>query len=273
DAVDIVGTGGDQLGTVNISTMAAIVTAAAGYPVLKHGSRSASGRTGSSEFLEALGVKLDLSPERLTEVFEQTGIAFFFAPLFHPALKNVAPLRKELGVPTTFNFLGPLANPVQPIATALGVANQAILPVVAGELVNRGRTAIVFRGQDGLDELTTTGTSQLYIIKDKAVEEIEFSPESLGISLSRIDDLIGGDAEQNAKTAKALFAGNLGENPILDIVCLNAAAAMTAFDLAQTAGTFNFQETMSKSYRTAREVILEGKAALKLSQWVEETNK
>jgi len=272
-AVDIVGTGGDQLGTVNISTMAAIVTAAAGYPVLKHGSRSASGRTGSSEFLEALGVKLDLSPERLTEVFEQTGIAFFFAPLFHPALKNVAPLRKELGVPTTFNFLGPLANPVQPIATALGVANQAILPVVAGELVNRGRTAIVFRGQDGLDELTTTGTSQLYIIKDKAVEEIEFSPESLGISLSRIDDLIGGDAEQNAKTAKALFAGNLGENPILDIVCLNAAAAMTAFDLAQTAGTFNFQETMSKSYRTAREVILEGKAALKLSQWVEETNK
>jgi anthranilate phosphoribosyltransferase len=140
DAVDIVGTGGDLVGTVNISSMASIVAAASGVPVLKHGSRSASGKTGSSEMLEVLGVRLDLSPAQVRQVFENAGITFFFAPVFHPAMRFVAPVRKQLGVPTTFNFLGPLANPAQPIATALGVADETIAPLMAQELAQRGRT-------------------------------------------------------------------------------------------------------------------------------------
>ena len=126
DALDIVGTGGDLVGTVNISSMASILASASGIPVMKHGSKSASGKTGSSEMLEVLGIKLDLSPQRVAEVFRQTGITFFFAPVFHPAMRHVAPIRKQLGVPTTFNFLGPLANPAQPVATSLGVANALI---------------------------------------------------------------------------------------------------------------------------------------------------
>lgn len=173
DAVDIVGTGGDQLGTVNISSMAAMVAAATGVPVLKHGSRSASGKTGSSEFLEALGVKLELTPERIAEIFQKIGLGFFFAPLFHPALKNVAPIRKSLGVPTTFNFLGPLVNPVQPLATALGVANPEVLPRITDQLASRERTAIVFRGKDGLDELTTTTNSYVNLTKGGTVKSLK----------------------------------------------------------------------------------------------------
>ncbi|MEN9706899.1 MAG: hypothetical protein RIS31_465, partial [Actinomycetota bacterium] len=159
DAVDIVGTGGDMVGTVNISSMASILAAATGVPVMKHGSRSASGKTGSSEMLEVLGIRLDLSPERVADVFREVGLTFFFAPVFHPAMRYVAPIRRELGVPTTFNFLGPLANPAQPIATSLGVANLSVAPLMAQEVANRGRSALVFRGNDGLDELTTTGIS------------------------------------------------------------------------------------------------------------------
>ncbi len=149
DAVDIVGTGGDLAGTVNVSSMAAVLCSAAGVPVMKHGSRSASGKTGSSEMLEVLGIRLDLSPERVADVFREIGLTFFFAPVFHPAMRHVAPVRKALGVPTTFNFLGPLANPAQPIATSLGVANRAVAPLMAAEVAARGRSALVFRGSDG----------------------------------------------------------------------------------------------------------------------------
>ena len=172
NAVDIVGTGGDMIGTVNVSTMASIVTSAMGVPVMKHGSRSASGKTGSSEMLEVLGVRLDLSPERVADIFREIGITFFFAPVFHPAMRHVAPIRKQLGVPTTFNFLGPLANPAQPIATSLGVANRLVAPLMAAEVAARGRTALVFRGDDGLDELTTTAASTIWQVSSGEVREL-----------------------------------------------------------------------------------------------------
>ncbi len=272
DAIDIVGTGGDQIGTVNISSMAAIVIAACGYPVLKHGSRSASGKTGASEMLEKLGIKLDLSPEQLSRVFDQVGITFFFAPLFHPALKHVAPIRKEMGVPTTFNFLGPLANPVQPLATALGVANPDLLPLMAGELAQRGRTGILFRGTDGLDELTITGKSYVKLVKNGDIQDTVFDPANLGISYTKLEAVIGGDAEYNAHVARDLFAGNLGEHdPIVQIVALNAAVGMAAYDLAKNSD-FDFMESMNRNYASAMNSITSGLAERKLQDWIQATN-
>jgi anthranilate phosphoribosyltransferase len=269
DAIDIVGTGGDQLGTVNISTMAAIVIAASGYPVLKHGSRSASGKTGSSEMLEALGVKLDLSPEQLAEVFNEIGITFFFAPLFHPALKHVAPIRKEMGVPTTFNFLGPLANPVQPIATALGVAKSEILPLIAGEMAQRGRSAIIFRGADGLDELTTTSNSYVNLVKNGTITSLDFNPASLGFQKAQVSDLVGADAQFNAQVARELFAGQIElGSPIGEIVALNAAVGISAYELAKTAADFSFLDSMQKNYQIAQEAIASGKALAKVQSWI-----
>ncbi len=273
-AIDIVGTGGDQLGTVNISSMAAIVIAACGYPVLKHGSRSASGKTGSSEMLESLGIKLDLTPEQLAEVFQKTKITFFFAPLFHPSLKHVGPTRKALGVPTTFNFLGPLANPVQPIATALGVANRDIAPLIANEIKARNRSAIVFRGSDGLDELTITGPSHVWLVHKNSMTELDFDPKSLGIALGSVKDLLGGDAKDNAEVARDLFAGNLGDRPaIKDIVALNAAVGMAAMELAKSADleSFNFQNVLEQKFALANNSISSGEAQSKMLEWVEAT--
>ena len=271
DAIDIVGTGGDQLGTVNISTMAAIVIAAVGFPVLKHGSRSASGKTGSSEVLDKLGIRLDLSPEQLAQVFEKTNITFFFAPVFHPALKHVAPIRKEMGVPTTFNFLGPLANPVQPVATALGVANPDLVDLIAEEMAARGRTAIIFRGSDGLDELTITGNSLVKLVHSGSISELIFDPETLNIPKTTVNSLIGGDSDQNAQVARDLFAGKLGENsPICQIVALNAAVGITAHELAKSTqlGDFRFMDHMKKNYELSIQAITGGQAESKLSEWV-----
>jgi len=275
DAIDIVGTGGDQLGTVNISSMAAILASAAGYPVLKHGSRSASGKTGSSEMLEALGVNLELSPKQLAEVFEKVGISFFFAPLFHPALKNVGPIRKELGVPTTFNYLGPLANPVQPVATALGVANASVAPLMAAEMASRGRSALVFRGSDGLDELTTTGPNTVWVVSGGKVTESTFDPESLGIKKAQVSDLIGGDAAENAAIARVILSPVselTGEqHSIRDIVALNAAAGIAAYELSKSTSGFDLNSELNKAFDLCRETIANGKAIAKLEAWVSAT--
>jgi anthranilate phosphoribosyltransferase len=272
DAIDIVGTGGDQLGTVNISSMAAILVAATGYPVLKHGSRSASGKTGSSEMLEALGVNLNLNPDQIAKVFEQTGISFFFAPLFHPALKNVGAIRRELGVPTTFNFLGPLANPVQPDATALGVANAQIAPLLAAELASRGRCALVFRGSDGLDELTTTGPSTIWVVSGGKVVETAFNPEQLGIKQALVQDLIGGDSIANAETARVVLGDNedlTGEqSSIRDIVALNAAAGIAAYELSKGKSEFDLLSELGKAFALCHAAINDGKAIAKLNEWV-----
>ena len=275
DAIDIVGTGGDQLGTVNISSMAAIVTAACGYPVLKHGSRSASGKTGSSEMLEALGIRLDLTPEQLAEVFKKAGITFFFAPMFHPSLKNVGPTRKKLGIPTTFNFLGPLANPAQPIATALGVANEVMAPLLAAEMASRGRTALVFRGSDGLDELTTTGKSKIWVVFGGKVTEHSFNPADLGIPQASVEQLLGGDAVENAATTRGVFGENIefkgDRHAIQDIVALNASAGMTAYELNKTSNIseFDLLGSLKKHYLQAQEAINDGTALAKLNQWVD----
>ena len=275
DAIDIVGTGGDQLGTVNISSMAAIVTAACGYPVLKHGSRSASGKTGSSEMLEALGIRLDLTPEQLAKVFKKAGITFFFAPMFHPSLKNVGPTRKKLGIPTTFNFLGPLANPAQPIATALGVANEVMAPLLAAEMASRGRTALVFRGSDGLDELTTTGKSQIWVVFGGKVTEHSFNPADLGIPQASVEQLLGGDAVENAATTRGVFGENIefkgDRHAIQGIVALNASAGMTAYELNKTSNIseFDLLGSLKIHYLQAQEAINDGTALAKLNQWVD----
>lgn len=277
DAVDIVGTGGDQAGTVNISSMASILTAAAGVPVMKHGSRSASGRTGASEMLEVLGVRLDLAPEAVAEVFKEVGLTFFFAPVFHPAMRHVAPIRKELGVPTTFNFLGPLANPAQPIATSLGVANLSVAPLLAAEMASRGRTALVFRGEDGLDELTTTAKSRIWQVSEGQVTEHEFDPRDLGIELVEPERLVGGDAHFNAEVTKKLFSGDTSGNlrAISDIVRLNAAGGLVAYELAKDSSRVDvdLRVRFESAFERVTETMDAGLASKKLSEWVAATQR
>lgn len=272
EALDIVGTGGDMVGTVNISSMAAILASAAGVPVMKHGSRSASGKTGSSEMLEVLGIRLDLSPERVSDVFREVGITFFFAPVFHPAMRYVAPIRRELGIPTTFNFLGPLANPAQPIATSLGVADAAVAPLMASEMAARGRSALVFRGSDGLDELTTTGSSRIWQVARGEVHESEFNPASLGISPASLDDLLGGDPQHNAHVAKSLFENPVG-GPVADIVKLNAAAGLVSFELAKNSSLVatDLAARFAAAFQQVTVALESGAAAEKLSQWMAAT--
>jgi anthranilate phosphoribosyltransferase len=275
DALDIVGTGGDLVGTVNVSSMASILASAAGVPVMKHGSRSASGKTGSSEMLEVLGIKLDISPQRVAEVFKETGITFFFAPVFHPAMRHVAPIRKQLGVPTTFNFLGPLANPAQPIATSLGVANAQIAPLMAQELAERGRFGLVFRGDDGLDELTTTTTSTVWMVTPEGVQQQQLNPADFGIKTASQEALIGGDAQQNAQVARDLFAGKTEKNlgAVRDIVILNAAGGVVAYQAAknpQQSGS-SLKSQFGSAIESVTKSLDDGLAGKKLEQWVTAT--
>ena len=277
DAVDIVGTGGDLVGTVNVSSMASILAAASGVPVLKHGSKSASGKTGSSEMLEVLGIRLDLSPNQVSKVFKECGITFFFAPVFHPAMRHVAPIRKQLGVPTTFNFLGPLANPAQPIATSLGVANAQIAPLMAQEMALRSRSGLVFRGNDGLDELTTTTTSQIWRVRPSGIEEFELDPLKLGLKKASKEQLLGGDPQFNAQIARDLFAnktqGQLGA--VRDIVILNAAGGVVAYQSAKSPqlGSSDIVGLFQVAIENVTRTLESGAANAKLEQWVEATQR
>jgi anthranilate phosphoribosyltransferase len=275
DAVDIVGTGGDLAGTVNISSMAAIVTAGAGIPVLKHGSRSASGKTGSSEMLELLGIRLDLGPEQVSAVFRESGITFFFAPVFHPAMRHVAPVRKELGIPTTFNFLGPLANPAQPIATALGVANRKIAPLMAAELAQRSRAGMVFRSTSGLDELTTGDPVEIWEVCEGRVLESKVDFAAIGLEPVRTEDLVGGDARHNAQIALQLMnePGSAEIRSIREVTLLNAAAAIACYEIAARSGETKTQgdtlaDRILRGYSTAAKSLDSGAAAEKLQHWV-----
>jgi len=275
DAVDIVGTGGDLLGTVNISSMASILTAAAGVPVLKHGSRSASGKTGSSEMLESLCIAVDLAPAQIAAVFKQTGISFFFAQVFHPAMRFVGPVRKLLAVPTTFNFLGPLANPAQPIATSLGVANRSVAPLMASELAARGRSALVFRGTDGLDELSTTSNNEIWQVSGGVVSTSELDSSKLGLKRAEISQLIGGDAAHNAQVARDLFArntsGNLGA--VRDIVVLNAAGGVVSYEMAKdpSKSDISLEMRFADALQRVTLALDSGAAESKLNQWVSAT--
>jgi anthranilate phosphoribosyltransferase len=222
---DLVGTGADGAHTVNISTMATIVAAAAGARMAKHGNRAASSACGAADVLEALGVVIDLPPAATEVLAAELGIAFLFAPLYHPAFRHTAPVRSELGVPTPFNFLGPLTNPARPRSLAVGVADPRMGAVLAGVLAGRGDAALVFHG-GGLDELTTTGPSSVWIAAGGAVTAAEFDPQSVGLPRATLADLRGGDAAHNAGVARAVLSGERG--PVRDIVLLNAAAALAA---------------------------------------------
>ncbi|MET9917933.1 anthranilate phosphoribosyltransferase [Streptomyces sp. NPDC059605] len=264
--VDIVGTGGDLAKTVNISTMSAIVIAGTGAKVVKHGNRASSSASGASDVLEKLGVNLDLSAQRVVEVAEEAGITFCFAVRFHPALRHAARARKELGAPTTFNILGPLTNPARVRSQAIGVADPKMAPIVAGVLAERGNSSLVFRGDDGLDELTTTATSRVWVVRDGAVREEAFDPRDVGLELVPVEALRGADASYNADVARRLLAGERG--PVRDAVLLNSAAALTALD--PTDGTLN--EQLAAGMAKAAESIDSGAAARTLERWVAASN-
>ena len=260
--LDIVGTGGDRSMSVNISTMAAIVAAGAGVPVVKHGSRSASSTSGSADVLEALGVRLDLPATTVARVGEEAGITFCFAAAFHPALRNAAVPRRELGVGTTFNFLGPLAHPAKPEAQAIGCADVAMAPVMAHVFANRGVDAWVFRGDDGLDELTTTTTSRIWAVSGGEVEEHTLDPADLGIARGTAEGLRGRDAAYNADVVRRVVAGEHGQ--VRDAVVLNAGAALAVH--AAEPGTL--LERLAAGIARANESIDSGSAQRTLDLWV-----
>jgi anthranilate phosphoribosyltransferase len=225
-SVDVVGTGGDRAHTVNISTMASLVVAGAGHRVVKHGNRAATSACGAADVLEALGVRLDLPAERVAELAGEVGITFCFAQAFHPAFRHASGPRRDLGVPTALNFLGPLTNPAQPHASAVGVADARMAPLVAGVLARRGRSALVFRGEDGLDELSIGAPSRVWQVTDGVVTEHRLDPAELGIAQAPLESLRGADAAYNSSVVRAVLAGQLG--PVRDAVLLNAAAALVA---------------------------------------------
>lgn len=225
--LDTCGTGGDRSGTVNVSTMAALVCAGAGVRVAKHGNRAASSACGSADVLEALGVRIELGPEGVLACIEEAGIGFFFAPAYHPATKAVIPVRQALGVRTVFNFLGPLANPAGVTRQVIGVPAQGLGELVAHALAGLGATrAFVVHGADGLDELSTTGANEIWEIHDGTVHHTVVDPEDLGLARASLADLRGGDAADNAAITRAMLAGERG--PVRDIVLLNAAAGLVA---------------------------------------------
>ena len=265
-AVDVVGSGGDRMNTVNVSTMAAIVAAAAGATVVKHGNRAASSACGAADVLEALGVVLDLPPQVQQQVVTEVGIGFLFAPQYHPALRHAGPTRRELGIATTFNLLGPLANPAQPRAQAVGVADPQIAALMADVFAARGQQGLVVHGGDGLDELTTTTCSTLWAYADGQVQRAELDPADLGLPRAELADLVGGDATHNAQVVRDVVAAVPG--PVRDIVLLNAAAALVA---DAKPDLDDLQAAFATQLDRARSAVDSGAAEAKLHQWVEAT--
>lgn len=264
DTVDVVGTGGDGANTVNLSTMASIVVAAAGVPVVKHGNRAASSRSGGADTLEALGVRIDLGPEDVARSVAEVGIGFCFAPQFHPSYKYAGAARREIGVPTVFNLLGPLTNPGSPRAGLIGCAWADLAEVMAGVFATRRSSVLVVHGDDGLDELTTTTTSTIWRVQAGTVEKLSFDPAGFGFARAEISALVGGDAERNAAEAREVLAGAKG--PVRDAVILNAAGAMVAH-----AGLTSGAEWLSaweSGLSRAVEAIDSGAAEQLLARWV-----
>ncbi|MDQ1571185.1 MAG: anthranilate phosphoribosyltransferase [Actinomycetota bacterium] len=272
--LDIVGTGGDPYGAVlNISSIASVIAAATGVPVVKHGNRGASSASGASDVLGALGLNLDIDPARVAEVLKETGITFAYAALFHPGFRHAGPTRKELGISTLFNILGPLCNPARPEASAVGVASLERVPLMVGVFQTRGATALVYRGDDGIDKLTTTGHSHIWEVSRGFVTEHDLNPTDLGIPRAEIQSLLGADATHNAGVARAVLAGTSG--PVRDIVLLNAAAGLVAFDLAKNPELIRVPivDRLRTGIAVAAEAVDSGAAAAKLDQWVAATNR
>lgn len=260
-AVDVVGTGGDRSGTVNISTMTSIVLAASGATVVKHGNRAASSSCGTADVLETLGVAIDLPPDSVRACVEDVGIGFCFAPVFHPAMKYAAGPRREIGIPTAFNVLGPLTNPARPTAGLIGCADRRMAPVMAEVFAARGNSVMLVCGDDGMDEITTTTTSTIWIVHDNTVTQARIDPTELGIPFSAPEDLQGGDAEVNAEVVRELLAGKRG--PVRDAVLINTAGALLAYDGASG----DMAEQLRSGLERAARAIDSGAAADLLSRW------
>jgi anthranilate phosphoribosyltransferase len=267
-AVDTVGTGGDGAHTINISTTAAIIAAAAGAKVLKHGNRAASSKSGSADLLEALGITIGLDGKGVEQTFSELGIGFCFAPKFHPAMRFAAPARKELGVPTVFNILGPLANPARPKSAAIGVANDRMHLVMAQVLADRGVDGFVFRGDDGLDEISLATTTSVLTIGKGSISSDLLDPLDFGIDRAPISALVGGDSFENARITTAIFAGERGAHR--DAVVLNAAAAIAAY-----LGEFelSLHDRMKIGIERAVIAIDSGASAKLVEKWAELSKK
>jgi anthranilate phosphoribosyltransferase len=257
--VDTCGTGGDHSGSFNISTAAAFVAAGAGLKVAKHGNRAASSACGSADVLEALGVRFDLDAEGVSRCIEEVGIGFMFAPLFHPAMKQVAALRRELGIRTVFNILGPLTNPANVKAQVIGVSEPELVPKLSEVLRQLGcQHALVVHGEDGLDELTLSGRTQIAELRGDNIAQYSITPEELGLKRASLKELKGGTAEENAKMLLKILNGEKGA--LYDIVALNAAAAIVAGDKA---------ENLREGLELARESMESKNALQKLRGFVE----
>lgn len=269
DAVDIVGTGGDRHRSVNLSTMAALVVAGTGTTVVKHGNRAASSASGSADVLEALGVRLDLAPERAAAVVQSAGITFLFANAYHPSFRHAAATRRELGVATAFNILGPLTNPARPRASAIGVADARMAPLVAGVFADRANSTLVFRSEDGLDEMATTAPVRIWEVTEAGgpgiTEHLLDPTEEFGLPRATLDDLRGGDPEQNAQVTRDVLAGATG--PIRDTVLLNAAAALVAHARLDGTSSGPLTDRLIAGLEHARRSIDDGAAAATLQRW------
>ena len=278
-ALDIVGTGGDASHSVNISTLAAIVAGAAGATVVKHGNRAATSRCGSADVLEALGVRIDGSADDVVRTVEEVGIGFAFAPTFHPALRHAGPPRRELGIPTVFNILGPLANPAQPHASLIGAASERLAPVMAQVFVDQGRQVLVVHGSDGLDEITVAGDTEVWESVSGAVRRDRVSPSAVGWALRDAAELAGGDAQANAAVARALLAGDTSGpmRTIREAVVLNAAAALVAWDALDGGTQYGDQQLplalrLRAAVPAAQDAIDSGRAEQLLARWVDVSN-
>jgi len=272
--LDIVGTGGDPFGAVvNVSSVASIVVAAAGVPVAKHGNRAASSASGASDVLGALGIALDLEPDRVAEVFHEVGLTYLNAAVLHPGFRHAGAARRELGVSTLFNVLGPRVNPARPEASAVGVASLERVPLIVGVFRTRGATALVYRGDDGIDKITTTGHSHVWEVSRGSVTEHDLDPRDLGIEYSLIEEILGADPEHNAGIARRVLAGDPG--PVRDIVLLNAAAGLVSFRLAQDPSeiTRPIIDRLGEQMAVAAESIDSGAAADKLAAWAAATQR
>jgi len=268
DTVDIVGTGGDRANTVNLSTMASVVVAAAGLKVVKHGNRAASSKSGGADMLEALGVRIDLGPEEVARCVAEIGIGFCFAPVFHPSYKYAGAPRREIGVPTVFNLLGPLTNPASPRAGLIGCAFGDLAEVMAGVFAARRCSVLVVHGDDGLDELTTTTTSTIWRVQAGTIDKLAFDPLGFGFPRARMEDLVGGDAETNAAEARNVLGGATGA--VRDAVILNAAGAMVAH--AGLSSHAEWLPAWEEGLQRAAEAIDSGAAEQLLARWVRFTH-
>lgn len=263
DLLDTCGTGGDRSGTINASTIGALVAAGAGARVAKHGNRAASSACGSADLLEAMGVVVDLGPEQVKQCFDQTGICFLFARRFHPAMKHAAVVRQEIGIPTVMNLLGPLCNPAGAEFHAMGVADRGFARLLAETMGLLGRKrALLFHGYEGIDELSPAGPSAVYEVSDSEIRQYDVDPRDVGLPLHPLSEVRGGTPEKNREVAESILSGET--SAAADFVVLNAAASLVACGLASS---------LSEGVELARASIAEGRAAAKAEALIEASKK